>query len=70
MHFFLPLILAQTSIIRSGCCNKKITAVLIILLHLMSAKALNESEDKYFSNKTDVSYRGYTLYIGDLGDMA
>lgn len=39
---------------RSGCFNKKIIAVLVILLPLMATKASNESEDKYFSNKTDV----------------
>lgn len=43
---------------RSGCRNfrKKIIAVLIILLRLM-AEALNESEDKYFSNKADILTR-------------
>lgn len=57
MHFFLPLILTQVSIMKSDCSNnekKKIIAVLIILPHLMTRKALNEPEDKYFSGKTDV----------------
>lgn len=54
LHFFLPLILAQISTVRSGCCNWNsfdLFAVLIILLHSM-AEALNESQDKYFSNNT------------------
>lgn len=56
MHFFLPLIPTQVSIMKSDCSNneKKLVAVLIILLHLMTRKALNEPEDKYFSDKTDV----------------